>query len=237
MNKLILIIAASCFLISCQKNYPLTNNNLNQKGVWSNYFKETIKQPPHKFIHKIDSLLQKDNNSIGTILDLGAGAGVNIKNLIKKNFNIYAYDADPESIDIINYRFRYYIEKGKLITTLAKFENIKDLPKSDAIIAWKTLPFMSKQKFPDFWQRIHKTIRPGGYFVGTFFGKKHYTKRSKKSPSIFRLSRKETENLFKNYQIIYWHEIIEYDKKSSESWKSDQYRHIYQILAQKKIIN
>ena len=164
---------------------------------------------------------------------MGAGAGVNIKDLLKKNLKIYAYDADPESIDIINYRFRQYIKKGKLTTTLIKFENIKQLPKSDAIIAWKTLPFMSNQKFPAFWQKIHKAIRPGGYFVGTFFGKKHYAKRSKASPSIFRLSRMEIENLFKNYQIIHWHEIIEYDKKSSESWKSDQYEHMYQIVAQK----
>ena len=179
-------------------------------------------------------VISKTRSNNLTVIDLGTGTGINIRDFIKNHATVYAYDADPEALKIVHDHFKPLIEQKKLFLYQQYFEHITSLPKSDVIIAWRSLPFMEKQRFLDFWKIITNSLTPNGLFVGTFFGTEHYLKRSPKSPAIFRMSRKEVLHLFDDFQILYFYDEMEYDEKSSKSWEMDQYEQIYKIIARKK---
>lgn len=208
------------------------SNSQPKEGPWSDYFQSQINARPHDLVTRAFELIKNKKNA--TIVDLGAGNGKDIATILKAGAIVYAYDADPESTNIIDKRFKYYLRSNKLLIHQLFFEDIKALPKTDMIIALNSLPFMKKDKLMSFWQIIQDALAPNGIFVGTFFGEKHYAKRDPKQPKLFRLSREEILNLFKNFQILNFYEEIEYDESSSKSWGTDQFQHVYKVIARKK---
>jgi tellurite methyltransferase len=216
---------------SSLKKVSATSDQL-PKGPWHEYFQSHINARPHDLVTKAFELIGKKKNA--TIVDLGAGNGKDIANILKAGAIVYAYDADPESVNLIDKRFKYYIKSDKLFIHQLFFEDLKVLPKADMIIALHSLPFMRQDKFLKFWQVIQNALVPNGIFVGTFFGEKHYLKRNPEQPKLFRLSREEVLNLFKNFKILNFYEEIEYDEESSKSWGTDQFDHRYKVIARKK---
>ncbi|OJW47972.1 MAG: hypothetical protein BGO67_08890 [Alphaproteobacteria bacterium 41-28] len=207
-------------------------NGQPKEGPWSEYFQSQINARPHDLVTQAFGLIKNKKNA--TIIDLGAGNGKDIVNILKAGAIVYVFDADPESVNIIDKRFKYYVRSNKLLIHQMFFEDIKTLPKADMIIALCALPFMKKDKLMSFWKIIQESLNPNGIFVGTFFGEKHYAKRDPKQPKLFRLSREEILNLFTHFHILNFYEEIEYDESSSKSWGSDQFDHRYKIIARKK---
>lgn len=202
------------------------------KGPWHEYFQSQINARPHDLVTKAFELLKKKKNA--RVIDLGAGNGKDIANILKAGAVVYAYDADPESVNLIDKRFKYYIKSNKLFIHQMFFEDMKALPKADMVIALHSLPFMKQDKFLRLWQITQEALVPGGIFVGTFFGEKHYAKRNPNQPKLFRLSREEVLNLFKNFKILNFYEEVEYDEASSKSWGTDQFDHRYKVIARKR---
>lgn len=128
-------------------------------------------------------------------------------------------------------RFQEFINQETLYLYQKSFEGITKLPKADAVIAWRSLSFMTKEDLLNFWPIIKKSIKTNGLFIGTFFGEKHYLKRGAKSLPIHRLGRREVLNLFKDFKILTLHENLELDEKSSASWGVPQYAHVFKIIA------
>ena len=64
------------------------------------------------------------------------------------------YDNDEESIKLLDNK---YASNENLHLFHESFEDIESLPKSDMIIAWRSLPFMPHNKFYTFWQKIIKS--------------------------------------------------------------------------------
>lgn len=131
----------------------------------------------NSLITKAADLALKDKSNNVTVLDLGTGSGRNMIGLLKKGATVYAYDADHDAINSLRKEFKGQIKQKKLILDEVLFEDIPTLPRANLIIAWRALPFMEKDKFPAFWQKIEKALAPNGIFVGTFFGEQHKTKR------------------------------------------------------------
>jgi cyclopropane fatty-acyl-phospholipid synthase-like methyltransferase len=225
----ILLALTLCFLqqVSAQQSHP-------KKDYWSHVFQKTSKFVASPMLTKAAEIALKANPNSLTVLDLGTGTGRNITSLLEKGAIVYAYDADHQSIQILHENFRTFIKSKNLNVYQESFENITSLPTTNLIIAWNALPFMEKDQFPAFWCKIGNALTPNGIFTGTFFGEKHYVKRSSKSAKLFRLTREEVLALFENYKIIDFHEEIEYDDESSKSWNSDQYEHTYKVIAKKK---
>ncbi len=186
------------------------------------------------FITKATEIALKAKSKNLTVLDLGTGTGRNVKDLLEKGATIYAYDADPESIKLISEQFNCFLNNKKLYVYQESFEDIISLPTADMIIAWRSLPFMEKDKFPIFWEKIENALMPNGIFTGTFFGGQHKTRRPLDRPKLFKLTREEVLNLFKNFLIIDFQEEIEYDDEVSKEWGGDQFEHIYRVIAKKK---
>src|ERR1700722_18744955 len=76
------------------------SNNQTKEGPWSEYFQSQINARPHDLVIQAFGLINNKKNA--TIVDLGAGNGKDIVNILKAGAIVYAYDADPESINIID---------------------------------------------------------------------------------------------------------------------------------------
>lgn len=207
-----------------------------QKSLWARWVQKDKESRclPNPFVTKAFELASKINPQKKVVIDLGTGAGRNIRDILKQDVLVYAYDAEPESIKLINQKYENYLKNKKLHLFQIYFENITSLPKADMIIAWNILPFMKKDKFPVFWSKIVASLKPNGIFTGTFFGEKHYAKRCPKFAQLFRMTRAEIMALFSDFQIIDFYEELEYDEASSQTWGTDQYDHVYKITAKKK---
>lgn len=206
----------------------------SKEGTWSHCYKSEPKCVANSLITKASELALKTSPTNLTVLDLGAGSGRNVADLLEKGATVYAYDADSESISLLRKDFTSFVDGKKLYVDQTTFEDITTLPTADLIIGWRALPFMEEAKFPAFWKKIENALKPNGIFTGTFFGGQHKTRRPLDRPKLFRLSRKDVEKLFTNFQIIDFEESLEYDEEDSKEWGSDQYEHNYRIIAKKK---
>ena len=188
---------------------------------------------PSPFVAKATEMVLKIKPKNLTVLDLGVGNGRNIKPLLEKGATVYAYDDDLASIELIKREFSSYLNSKKLVVRQEAFEDISSLPAADMIIAWRSLPFM-KRRFPAFWKKIEEALAPGGIFTGTFFGKQHKTKRPLNRPKLFRLTREEVLNLFKDFLLVDFQESLEYDEEVSQEWGGDQFEHNFKVIAKKR---
>jgi len=215
-------------LISCQS----AKQTSHYQSSWSKYFQKNPNKPPDNFVVMTQNYLNNSATSRKTIIDLGSGAGNNLKGFLKEDYTVFAYDSDPYSIALIG-NLQTHPNQLKIIQS--SFEDIKTLPKNDTVIAWRSLSFMKKNQLMDFWQKINASLKNDGYFVGTFFGTNHYLKRSKTSRHVTRLTKNEIMSMFNEYQILHFVEVLQYDEKTSKCRGSEQFEHIYKIIARKKV--
>lgn len=144
-----------------------------------------------------------------TILDLGAGAGIDSKFFADNGHFVTAIDRETAVISelVESYGALY---TGKINVIKDDFYHM-NLPISDAIYANYSLPFCETIKFPDKWLSLESQIKMGAVIAFVFFGEnddwKHYTEKF-----TFHSS-EDVLNLLGNYEIIHL-ENKEYEGKS-----------------------
>lgn len=206
----------------------------DQDKNWSHVLKTIPRGVANPLITKAVDLAFKSRPKDLKVIDLGAGTGRNISVLLKKGAKVYAYDASPQSIQILQKEYPTYLQEKHLFVFQKYFQDIQDFPKANLVIAWRSLSFMHKDDFPIFWTKMKAALSPGGIFTGTFFGDKHYTNLHSKTCARFTLSQKEVFDLFTDFKILHFQEEIEHDEEASRQEKCDQFEHIYRIVALKK---
>lgn len=207
---------------------------IEDKGEsWSHWLQTKGRGEAFPLTIRAAEIALKERSHNLTVLDLGAGTGRNSKPLLEKGATVYAYDAEPESIKILQEDFKTFVNSKKLYVEQAYFEDIPSLPTADMIIAFYSLPFMKEDQFPVFWKKIEDALPPKGIFVGAFFGERESIISAKRY-KLFTLPHEKALNLFANFQIIVFNEDIEYNEEMSKERESDQYLHIYRVIAKKK---
>ena len=138
---------------------------------WESYNRATAGNDPEDDL--IDTLgkYPTRKGSHYQAIDLGAGGGRDTLAIAKKGWNVLAVDVTPKSLE--------KIEKdsirlsGHVTTKLASFQGMKlGGGSADLVNASYSLPFVSNEAFPSVWKKIVSALKPGGRFVGTFFGPK-----------------------------------------------------------------
>lgn len=211
-----------------------TSKHGDKNKNWSQILKTIPQGVANPLITKAIDLSLKRHPKDLNVIDLGAGTGRNISGLLEKGAKIYAYDASPASIHILNKEYSLYIRNKNLFVFEKYFQEIEILPKADLIIAWRSLSFMAKDDFLEFWPKIKHSLTPHAVFTGTFFGEKHYTKMETNNTNMSRLSHGEVIALFKDLKILHFQEEFEYDEKESKKAQCHQFEHLYRIIAIKE---
>ncbi|TFC94227.1 MULTISPECIES: class I SAM-dependent methyltransferase [Cryobacterium] len=105
----------------------------------------------------------------GTAVDLGCGEGTETRHLLAAGWTVHAFDADPGS----EFRVRQGLgraDQARLTFHRFRFEDLPELPAADLVYAGFSLPFCDPAVFPELWDGIRKSLNPGAWFAGEFFG-------------------------------------------------------------------
>jgi len=128
------------------------------------YYAETINRETRSDLVLATTFIK--NNKIA--VDCGCGAGSDIAYLRKKDFTVYAFDSEQESINICKSRFK---NDAKVFLSQDSFSSF-DYPKSSLNVADASLFFCPEAEFESIWKNICDSLEFGGIFCGSFLGPK-----------------------------------------------------------------
>jgi SAM-dependent methyltransferase len=137
----------------------------DKQHSWDDYYKQTGKNPPSKLVVRAMDFVERK----GVALELGAGTTKDAEFLLGQGFEVLAVDCTEASQEI----FAQLVSKNAHCNfQLARFEDFNfERETYDLISAQRALPFIEhKEILIDVFSRIVTSLKPGGVFVGNFFG-------------------------------------------------------------------
>ena len=173
---------------------------MNKK--WSDYYKSLEGKPATPTLVEALDYFEDNVRLPKKSIDIGCGHGLDIPELLSRDFEIIAFDKEKEAIDILSKRFRKHMGK-KLKAEISTMEEFI-LPKAALINASFSLPFCHPDYFMSLWMKIEKSLPHGGIFCGQLFGKED-TWATTRDYMTFHSSN-DIKKLFKNFKFILFDE-------------------------------
>lgn len=121
---------------------------------------------PHPIVSEVIAKYPKGS----VALDIGAGKGAESIELCKRGWQVYVIERSIEAIRILARNSLEIPETDGMqvqCTCVSEFEF--PISKYDLVIACDVLPYVDFAKMKSIFERIFKSLAPGGRFVGTFF--------------------------------------------------------------------
>ena len=184
---------------------------------WTKYQEETYNNKPQNLL--IEFL--KENN-VKTAIDLGCGSGNETIYMLKKGIKVNAIDRQLNKKSILE-RINEK-EKNNLTLIENSFEKL-ELPKTDLVTAFFSIPFCNPKEFNNLWKKIYESLNKNGFFVGQLFGDRDDWNKNK---NINTLKKEQIIEYLKPYKIIKLEEIEYIRKKNNKKW------HYFDIIVQKE---
>ena len=184
---------------------------------WTNYQTKTYGDNVCKLL--IEFL---DNHKIDNAIDLGCGSGNETVYMVKNGIKVLAIDRQLNQDFILN---RLSDDEKKLISFKENsFEDV-ELPRTNLLTAFFSIPFCDPNNFDELWTKIYNSIEDNGYFVGQLFGNRDAWNVV---DSINTFPIDKVKEYLKGYKIIKLEEVEYVRESDNKKW------HFYDIIAQKK---
>jgi hypothetical protein len=185
---------------------------------WTNYQNKTYGDDVCKLL--IDFL---DKYKVNNAIDLGCGSGNETVYMIKNGIKVLAIDRQLNQDFILN---RLSENEKKLISFKeSSFEDV-ELPRTNLLTAFFSIPFCNPNNFDELWNKIYNSIEDNGYFVGQLFGDRDAWNVV---DSINTFPINKVKAYLKKYKIIKLEEVEYVRESDNKKW------HFYDIIAQKKV--
>ncbi|RHW74639.1 methyltransferase domain-containing protein [Colwellia sp. RSH04] len=166
-----------------------------------------------------------------TAIDCGCGAGSDIAYLRSKDFTVYAFDIEKESISRCSERFK---DDDNVLLSTDSFSTF-NYPDASLVVADASLFFCFEKDFESVWEKITNSLIKDGIFCGSFLGPKDtmagpdYDKEAFWSDTLVMNEAKIREKL-KSYEILKW---SEHDLSGETSDGKPHHWHIFSLVARK----
>lgn len=150
---------------------PVASSRPSEGGTgsgWAAYYNAVSERPPRELLRHALSLFPSPAKTNRLAIDIGCGAGVETRELLRQGWNVFAIDSQPSALERVR-RNLSAAEAGRL-QVYAGCVEATELPGADFIWAGRSLPFLNPQAFPMVWNRIAEALKPAGRFAGDFFG-------------------------------------------------------------------
>ena len=157
-------------------------------------------------------------------VDLGCGDGKESLELLSRGWTVLATDQAPEAIDRLLASVPLEARE-RLTTAVAAFTEV-DFPTADLVYAGLSLPFCTAADFARVWPNIVTALRPGGFFVGHFFGPNDTWAGT---PDMNFHSRAEVEQLLSGLEAI---SLGEHDA-DGEAVGGPKHWHLFSVICRK----
>lgn len=184
--------------------------------TWSNFYHITRNSPPWPRLVRAVALL----GHTGEALDLGCGAGRDTRYLLEQGFTVTAVDREAASLAKLA-----DLPTEHLRLVQSAFEDFT-FGEYDLINAHFALPFMRPDLFALVLARLKASLKPGGIFVGQFFGA-HDTWNTAENAMTF-FTHEEAEDQLKGLEVV---EFEEEDRDGATADGTPKHWHVFHIIA------
>ncbi len=191
---------------------------------WQEYYDSTAGRPPRRTLMLA---LERFGEGEGRkAVDLGCGDGRDTVELLRRGWRVIAIDAEPAAIERLETR-RDLSRRQALTVICRRFEDTR-WPKVDLVNASFALPLCPPPRFAEVWQRIERSLLPGGRFSGQLFGERD---QFRGEAGITLLDRAAVERLLAGFAI----ERLEEEETDTETPQGKlKHWHLFHIVAQKR---
>ena len=190
-------------------------------GKIENYLKITKDKSSSSWLLMAVDLLGR----VGEALDLGFGAGRDVKFLLEKGFTVTAVDKEPKAAEYLK-----ELSQGNLKIVISPFEDFNfEKEKYDLINAQFSLPFTDREKFSEVFTKMKLSLKSGGVFVGQLFGVNDDWNKSKTTRTTFH-TKKGAQKLFEDMELV---KFVERDYDGTLADGTPKHWHTFHILARK----
>ena len=193
----------------------------------STYFNVTENRPTRDDLKRAIALVNEPKIAI----DCGCGAGSDIAFLRANQFQVHAFDIEPEAIERCRRRFG---RDSKVWLSQNTFDAFI-YPKASLIVADSSLCFCPENMFDAVWEKITHSLLPGGIFVGSFVGGEDTMagpnyKKALYWPDVLIASESDIINWLRDFRI---ESFVEHKSSGMGPDGVPQSWHRYAVIAQK----
>lgn len=191
---------------------------------WDAYYDATAGRPPRRTLlaalERFETLPQPPR-----AIDLGCGDGRDTIELLRRGWEVIAIDAAPAAIERLTRRAD--LPSGATLTPrCGKFEAL-DWPETSLVNASFALPLCAPAAFPALWNKITRSLVPGGRFAGQLYGERDSWAADR---TITFFDEADARRLFVPYAL----EIFEVEESDSVTPRgSAKHWHIFHIVARR----
>lgn len=187
-----------------------------QEIVWSDFYRITGGRPPWpRLVRAVDLL-----GHTGDSLDLGCGAGRDTRYLLERGFVVTAVDREAASLATLA-----DLPAEHLTCVQAAFEDFV-FGHYDLVNAHFSLPFTAKERFTGVFARLKASLKPGGIFVGQFFGVNDTWNTPENIMTFF--TREQAHEQLKGLDVL---DLTEEDQDGTTADGTQKHWHVYHIIA------
>lgn len=186
--------------------------------VWPEFYRITKDRPPWpRLVAAVEQL-----GRVGKALDLGCGAGRDTRYLLARGFEVTAVDRESASLAALA-----DLPGEHLHLVQSAFEDFT-FGQYDLVNAHFSLPFTRKDRFATIFARLKSSLKPGGIFVGQFFGVNDTWNVPENSMTFFTAEQAR--------QQLAGLEILEFEEEDQDGATADgtqKHWHIYHLIARR----
>jgi tellurite methyltransferase len=192
---------------------------------WSSYYDAVAKNPPRRtLLYALDHFDAEGPRADRLAVDLGAGAGTDTVELLRRGWRVIAIDADPAGIP----RLRERVGSNPGLTTqVGRFEDER-WPNALLVNASFALFFCTPTAFASTWRRIVDSLEPGGRFAGHILGDRDSWAAD---PAMNHHTRAQAEQLLDGLEVEMFNEEEEPNGKTATG--TVKHWHTFHVVARK----
>lgn len=190
---------------------------MNHTFDWNAYYAAMVgRQPRQNFLA---ALAEWGDREPGTAIDLGAGDGLESRELARRGWTVTSFDADAG--------FEARLAEVPGVTAVRRdFTQIAELPASDLVFAGFSLPFCPPEHFATLWQAIRECLAPDGLLAVELFGPDDEWAGT---PGMSFHSRVEVEGMLRGLEL---RQLTE-DNRDGRSFDGPKHWHVFHVLARR----
>jgi tellurite methyltransferase len=187
---------------------------------WPEFFQATKDRPHWPLVERAITMLGYK----GHALDLGCGAGRDTRYLLSQGWRVTAVDREADAIALLA-----ELPQENLTSVQSSIQDFSFEPEEyDVVSAQFSLPFLPRTVFFESFRRLRSAIKPGGLFVGQFFGVNDSWNTPEYDMTF--LTREEVDEVLDGLKVV---EITEEENPGTTALGESKHWHVYHVMAQR----
>ena len=200
---------------------------LTVPGDWTRYYEATGTEPRPTLLEALRRFDEEGRRERFAV-DLGCGTGRDTVELLRREWKVLALDGTDEAIERLLARDDLSgDDRRRLETRVSRFENA-EWPAADLVNSSFALPFCPPGDFPALWERIERSLRPGGRFSGHLFGDRDGW--SDEDDMTFH-SRAEVDGLLARFEVELLDEV---EEDGETAVGAEKHWHLFHVVARRR---